>query len=452
MIVIIYCDASLQDSYSKLQYGHRLDRKLINSFVNFSILDCAEECLRTTRCKSVNYYKGAHFCEINYENKSSANDRFLESPRWIYSEKEDWDIGIVSSCSASNCSINEKCKPLPMGKFECVLSDCGIPSQWGMNLSSVGRWEGIGIERFMKFDCYQNCSQSGSRLFVCAPNGQWETDLKCVCASSWIEYQGHYYYLSEKKVKWTDAKLECEKRGSHLVEIGDQEESGWLASTFLVKSSCSTNLFEKCTAWTGGNDVDVEGRYRWSYSNLSITFTAWKEGEPSVGLPTIAEERDCIDLLRTGEWNDRPCSYINSFICWIEYRDNCYYKGKKRVSWTHAKMECAKRCSHLVEIGDQETSDWLASTFLYKSTCPANLFNDCTAWTGGNDVDVEGQYRWSYSNVPITFYAWKVGEPSLGSPKGAEIRDCIDLLRTGKWNDRPCSYLNPFICEMSYGQ
>ncbi|XP_056001687.1 fibrinogen C domain-containing protein 1-B-like [Ostrea edulis] len=43
MIVVIYCDARLQDSYSKLQYGHRLDRKMIDSFVNFSILDCAEE-------------------------------------------------------------------------------------------------------------------------------------------------------------------------------------------------------------------------------------------------------------------------------------------------------------------------------------------------------------------------------------------------------------------------
>ncbi|XP_056001686.1 techylectin-5A-like [Ostrea edulis] len=180
MIVVIYCDARLQNSYSKLQYGHRLDRKMIDSFVNFSILDCAEECLRTTRCKSVSYYKGTNYCETNYENKSSARDRFLESLGWIYSEKEDWDIDIVSSCWASNCSINEKCKPLPMGKFECVLSDCGIPSQLGVNLSSVGRWEGIGIGRHMELECFQNYKQNGSRVFRCQTNGQWITDLKCV--------------------------------------------------------------------------------------------------------------------------------------------------------------------------------------------------------------------------------------------------------------------------------
>jgi hypothetical protein len=94
LTVLTYCHAHLhvQDSYSKLQYGHRLDRKMINSFINYSIVDCAEECLRTTRCRSVSYYKGTNYCEVNYENKFTASDRFLESQGWIYSEKEDWDI------------------------------------------------------------------------------------------------------------------------------------------------------------------------------------------------------------------------------------------------------------------------------------------------------------------------------------------------------------------------
>jgi hypothetical protein len=92
MTILIYCHAHLQDSYSKLQYGHRLDRKMINSFINYSIVDCAEECLRTTRCRSVNYHEGTNYCEINYENKFTSSDRYLEDPYWIYSEKEDWDI------------------------------------------------------------------------------------------------------------------------------------------------------------------------------------------------------------------------------------------------------------------------------------------------------------------------------------------------------------------------
>ncbi|XP_056001958.1 C-type lectin domain family 17, member A-like [Ostrea edulis] len=136
---------------------------------------------------------------------------------------------------------------------------------------------------------------------------------------------------------------------------------------------------------------------------------------------------------------------------WIEYKGNCYYKGEKRVNWRDAKLECEKRCSHLVEIGDKEESDFLASTFLLNSTCPSSVYDVCTAWTGGNDHDIEGQYRWSYSNVTITVTAWYTNEPSVGYPAQAEEKDCIDLFRNGKWNDRPCSYRNSFICEMPYG-
>jgi hypothetical protein len=94
LVFITFCYAHLQNSYSKLQYGHRLDRRIINSFV----LDCAEECLRTTRCRSVNHHEGTNYCEINYGNKFTSSDRYIEDPYWIYSEREDRDIvGIVFS-------------------------------------------------------------------------------------------------------------------------------------------------------------------------------------------------------------------------------------------------------------------------------------------------------------------------------------------------------------------
>ncbi|XP_055999170.1 neurocan core protein-like [Ostrea edulis] len=350
MIVIINCDASVQDSYSKLQYGHRLDKKTITSFVDFSILDCAEECLRTTRCRSVSYYKGAHFCEINYENRSSARDRFVESSGWIYSEKEYWDIGRVYSCSASNSSINEKCKPLPMGRFECVVSDCGIPSHRGVNMSSVGRWDGIGIQRFMKLDCCQNYIQSGSRMFVCAPNGQWKTDLKCVidhCASSpcknggnctsnsttfscqcadgffentcegcekdWLEYKGHCYFHGTTELTWRETLMECETRSSKLVEIEDKEESIWLAKEFLDKATCTNYVYSDCKAWTGGNDILVDGDYKWHHSSSTMDFENWNQNQPNGN--HNGEDQDCVELLKNDEWNDENCNTRNSFIC-----------------------------------------------------------------------------------------------------------------------------------------
>ncbi|XP_056003418.1 uncharacterized protein LOC125660740 [Ostrea edulis] len=151
---------------------------MIDSFVNFSILDCAEECLRTTRCKSVSYYKGTNYCEINYDNKSSVTDRFLESSGWIYSDKDDWDTGIISSCSASKCSIDEKCKPLPRGNFECVLSEC---------------------------------------------------------RDGWIPFQDHWYTPHNNRQNQESAKMECGKENAYLVEINSSEENSWIKDTFLTQ-------------------------------------------------------------------------------------------------------------------------------------------------------------------------------------------------------------------------
>ena len=82
--------------------------------------------------------------------------------------------------------------------------------------------------------------------------------------------------------------------------------------------------------------------------------------------------------------------------------------------------------------------------------CHSYIYDDCTAWTGLNDLDIEGTYVWDHSNAPLNFSNWKDGEPSLRNPNHALTKDCIDILRGGVWNDRPCSYLNWVICEKKF--
>ena len=81
---------TLQQGYSNLQYGHRMENAMINSYGDFSFLDCVKECLVTMRCKSVNYFKGANYCETNYEDKASAVDKFTTKTGWVYSERTHW--------------------------------------------------------------------------------------------------------------------------------------------------------------------------------------------------------------------------------------------------------------------------------------------------------------------------------------------------------------------------
>ena len=81
---------TLQQGYSNLQYGQRMENGMINSYGEFSFLDCVKECLVTMRCKSVNYFKGANYCETNYEDKASAVDKFTTKTGWVYSERTHW--------------------------------------------------------------------------------------------------------------------------------------------------------------------------------------------------------------------------------------------------------------------------------------------------------------------------------------------------------------------------
>nr|XP_011455949.2 aggrecan core protein-like [Crassostrea gigas] len=140
--------------------------------------------------------------------------------------------------------------------------------------------------------------------------------------------------------------------------------------------------------------------------------------------------------------------YFGKEFNWVEYSGHYYFFGAENVTWIDAKMECQKMCAHLAEVETKEESEWLAATFLMKDSCTI-LSRTCTAWIGGNDIKTEGQFVWDKSNTTIGFSNWSPGNPSIDFPDQAPTRDCVDLYRDGKWNDRRCTYLNPFICEKS---
>ncbi|XP_065921264.1 uncharacterized protein [Magallana gigas] len=205
--ILVSCYGSLKTGFSLLQHGHRLDGKVIQSYAEISFLDCVTECLVTPRCKSVNYFKGANFCESNYENKTTAETRYMESAGWVYSEKEHWPKDLAGACLNSTCQISEKCRHKRYSEdkfFECVLSDCGIPDQNGIDLNTTRREDAIGIHRRIHASCADGYSQSGSGWLICQSNGEWKYDIVCTVlpnialgkpaeqSSTYLEYNASY--------------------------------------------------------------------------------------------------------------------------------------------------------------------------------------------------------------------------------------------------------------------
>lgn len=233
------CSCNLQSGFSQLQREHRLDRSMINSFSEFSFRDCVTECLVTPRCASVNYFKGANFCELNYEKKQTAYTKFTESPGWVYSEKDHWPEELAGACSKSNYSLNEKCvhtKYTEEKFFQCVISDCGLPNRTGIDLSRTKREDAIGIHRWLHATCSDGYFQFGSGRLICQSNGQWKYDILCEKKAGWVQFGNHVYHLSIEDKTWDIAKDYCESMDAYLVEIESLEENTWIYDNIVSQN------------------------------------------------------------------------------------------------------------------------------------------------------------------------------------------------------------------------
>ncbi|XP_052693429.1 uncharacterized protein LOC128171698 [Crassostrea angulata] len=316
--LFVRCDGSLQPGFSKIQRGYRLDRKLIQSFAQLSFLDCVIECLVTPRCKSVNYFKGAIFCETNYENKTTANTNYENSAGWVYSEKEHWPKDLAGACANSNCQINQTCKHKKYSMDptnECVLSDCGIPARTDIDLSTTKREDAIGIHRRLHASCFDGHYQFGSGRLICQSNGEWKYDIHCE-QREWIQYLDHIYFHFNFLANWTQAKEHCESYDAYLVAINTENENEWLLKSFVERDigsmeSCKGNIFKFRAVWTGGTDKAKEGNFVWTNNNEKVEFQRWTPHKPH----KADKLKNCIRLLVDGSWTDYFCSSPASFIC-----------------------------------------------------------------------------------------------------------------------------------------
>nr|XP_034316860.1 uncharacterized protein LOC117686240 [Crassostrea gigas] len=314
----VRCDGSLQPGFSKIQRGYRIDRKLIQSFAQFSFLDCVVECLVTPRCKSVNYFKGANFCETNYENKTTAKTTYEDSAGWVYSEKEHWPKELAGACANSNCEINQTCKHMKYSMdtfYECVLSDCGIPARTDIDLSTTKREDAIGIHRRIHASCSDGYYQFGSGRLICQSNGEWKYDIHCE-EREWIQYLDHIYFHFNYSANWTQAKEHCDSYDAYLVAINTENENEWLLKTFVgidigsLVSCRDGNIFHCRSVWTGGTYKADDDNFVWTNSNERVEIRRWAPNRPD-----NVKYKDCIRFLVDGSWENFFCATNTSFIC-----------------------------------------------------------------------------------------------------------------------------------------
>ena len=63
--------------------------------------------------------------------------------------------------------------------------------------------------------------------------------------------------------------------------------------------------------WLGGTDLVVEGRWYWASSGLEmLDYKNFERGEPNDN-----GGENCLEVVKSKQWNDGDCESHNKFIC-----------------------------------------------------------------------------------------------------------------------------------------
>ncbi|KAM6302420.1 phosphatidylinositol phosphatase PTPRQ [Podargus strigoides] len=133
------------------------------------------------------------------------------------------------------------------------------------------------------------------------------------CSQGWVAFQSSCYRMGKESKPWKVAQQICETSsgGAHLLDIGGEEEHGFILSYLQTVSQI-------IMLWTGLNDLKDEGQLLWT------------DGSPYLlkadisSLSMIPEnETDCYALQRdpTG-----PDYFFTGFFCYIQLPYICEYE------------------------------------------------------------------------------------------------------------------------------
>ncbi|XP_078331103.1 echinoidin-like [Crassostrea virginica] len=161
---------------------------------------------------------------------------------------------------------------------------------------------------------------------------------------------------------------------------------------------------------------------------------------------------------------DRKCHFVLPFLLvwlnllvlvfgecrdgWTKFQESCYLFASDQASWAEAEAFCLSMNSNLVEIGSESENAFVEGELkiIHNHNSHSQNQNEVSYWLGGNDLEIEGTFKWVRSDSPVVFSDWNPGQPDNYGTAG---EDCMELqgAMNYHWNDLPCSARHRFICE-----
>ncbi|XP_022089887.1 echinoidin-like [Acanthaster planci] len=143
------------------------------------------------------------------------------------------------------------------------------------------------------------------------------------------------------------------------------------------------------------------------------------------------------------------------------FGDSCYRFFGDALPWREAEARCQRYFSpvgtqgHLASIHSYAENAFVYELWRSSKIVPSDMISNYnrfdSVWIGMNDLEVEGNYRWSDGSA-VKYRKWADAEPNDTIAKD----DCVHMMDIlgrgvpGEWNDIDCNHDNglPFICKL----
>ncbi|XP_036420700.1 macrophage mannose receptor 1-like [Colossoma macropomum] len=230
--------------------------------------------------------------------------------------------------------------------------------------------------------------------------------FSAVCGVS--AYVPHQYHVVNEGKTWTEAQSYCRQNYTDLATINNMEDINTIPNDKLLE------------AWIGLEKV----KWQWSLQEemfyRELDYSNWKSGEPR------DTKEICVQMEADGKWNVKNCVEKLPFMCYEGKNAHRYILIKDKKNWRDAQSFCRERYTDLARVRNQTENKEIK-----------NAAKGKTVWIGLFRVS----WKWSDQSYS-SFRYWKKNQPdNFGGNES-----CVEMLKSGQWNDVNCETKLPFIC------
>jgi hypothetical protein len=125
------------------------------------------------------------------------------------------------------------------------------------------------------------------------------------------------YLFCNTSMTWGNARTLCASADFKLVQIESAAEDAFVRNTATavlgdvpVHIGGTDGATESVWTWEGSGDVFWQGGPAPGGVPVGGRYTNWEVGEPN-----DESSEDCLEMLRSGKWNDIPCAEVQRFVC-----------------------------------------------------------------------------------------------------------------------------------------